>query len=230
MYNSLLDGCAQNNLVEEGLNLLDEMQASGVIPSNFTLSILVKLMNRSRKLEQAFSIVEQVTTKFRFKPNTHVYNNLMQACISNKNLQRAMSTFETMLSERVHPDARTYTVLARGCISSHQCQQACGLIRGALALPGALSPIAHNQSLAAVPSLESSFICEILCALADRGHGQDLAVPLLAEIKQSRPRVRIDATTAHRLMTSDSTACARPPYSMSGKGGKGKSKGANREM
>merc|ERR1719359_1426807 len=57
MYNSLLDGCAQNNLVEEGLRLLQEMQIEGVQPSNFTLSILVKLMNRARKLDQAFEIV-----------------------------------------------------------------------------------------------------------------------------------------------------------------------------
>merc|ERR1712205_254417 len=57
MYNSLLDGCAQNNLVDEGLRLLEEMQAEGVSPSNFTLSLLVKMMSRARKLEQCFSIV-----------------------------------------------------------------------------------------------------------------------------------------------------------------------------
>merc|ERR1719355_107979 len=68
MYNSLLDGCAQNNLVDEGLRLLEEMQAEGVPPSNFTLSILVKLMNRARKLEQAFSIVDEITKKYQFKP------------------------------------------------------------------------------------------------------------------------------------------------------------------
>merc|ERR1719456_707858 len=47
MYNSLLDGCAQSNLVDEGLKLLEEMQREGVKPSNFTLSILVKMMSRS---------------------------------------------------------------------------------------------------------------------------------------------------------------------------------------
>merc|ERR1719412_1251871 len=44
MYNSLLDGCAQNNLVEEGLGLLEKMVSEGLEPSNFTLSLLVKLM------------------------------------------------------------------------------------------------------------------------------------------------------------------------------------------
>merc|ERR1719213_1209681 len=51
-YNSLLDGCAQNNLVDEGMRLLEEMQREGVSPSNFTLSILVKLMNRARRLDR----------------------------------------------------------------------------------------------------------------------------------------------------------------------------------
>merc|ERR1719281_131364 len=59
MYNSLLDGCARNVLVDEGLRLLEEMQNEGVKPSNFTLSLLVKLMGRARRLDQAFSIVEE---------------------------------------------------------------------------------------------------------------------------------------------------------------------------
>merc|ERR1719272_510569 len=72
MYNSLLDGCAQNNLVDEGLRLLEEMQNEGVQPSNFTLSILVKLMNRARRLEQAFSLVADITKKYRFRPRDKV--------------------------------------------------------------------------------------------------------------------------------------------------------------
>merc|ERR1719389_1067085 len=75
MYNSLLDGCAQNNLVDEGLRLLREMQTEGIQPSNFTLSILVKLLNRARKLDLAFSLVGEITEKYNFRPNEHVYTN-----------------------------------------------------------------------------------------------------------------------------------------------------------
>jgi len=107
MYNSLLDGCAQNNLVDEGLGLLKEMQAEGVTPSNFTLSILVKMMNRARKLTSAFSLVEEITTKYGFKANVHVYTNLIQACISNRQLQKAIHVLETMLKERIAPENRS---------------------------------------------------------------------------------------------------------------------------
>merc|ERR1719197_2322500 len=67
MYNSLLDGCAQSNLVNEGLRLLREMQTEGIQPSNFTLSILVKLLNRARKLDQAFALVEEIPQKYNFR-------------------------------------------------------------------------------------------------------------------------------------------------------------------
>merc|ERR1719506_2441745 len=103
VYNSLLDGCAQNSLVDEGLRLLEEMQKAGVQPSNFTLSILVKLMNRARRLEQAFTLVEQITNKYRFRPNVHVYTNLIQACVSNQQMKRGLFVLEQMIEERVVP-------------------------------------------------------------------------------------------------------------------------------
>merc|ERR1719498_1018278 len=111
MYNSLLDGCAQNNLVDEGLRLLEEMQSEGVSPSNFTLSILVKLMNRARRLDRAFALVEEITKKYHFRPNVHVYTNLVQACVSNQQLARGMTILEQMIKERVAPDSRTYSIL-----------------------------------------------------------------------------------------------------------------------
>merc|ERR1719378_1223572 len=49
LYNSLLDGCAKQNRVEKAIQLLDEMRATGVNPSNYTLSILVKLLGRARR-------------------------------------------------------------------------------------------------------------------------------------------------------------------------------------
>merc|ERR1719235_610546 len=117
MYNSLLDGCAQNNLVDEGLRLLEEMQQEGVPPSNFTLSILVKLMNRARKLDQALSLVDEITKKYNFRPNVHVYTNLVQACASNQQLSRGMNVLEQMIKERIAPDNRTYSILVRTSMS-----------------------------------------------------------------------------------------------------------------
>jgi len=50
MFNSLLDGCARQGLWDRGLALMEEMKQAGIKPSNFTLSILVKLASRSKRL------------------------------------------------------------------------------------------------------------------------------------------------------------------------------------
>merc|ERR1719424_832328 len=219
MYNSLLDGCAQNNLVDEGLRLLEEMQSEGVRPSNFTLSILVKLMNRARRLEQAFSIVETITKKYNFRPNVHVYTNLVQACCSNQQFNRGMDILEQMITERIVPDNRTYAILVRACMSKGLYEQAGGLMRGALGVQGALPFLQH--STAACPNLDPALVNEILAGLASRGRAQDLAVPLLSDIRQGATWCRIDAATQRQVMSPCLTSNSLPTERV----GKGKGKG-----
>jgi len=198
MYNSLLDGCAQNNLVNEGLRLLEEMQAEHVCPSNFTLSVLVKLMSRARRLDQAFSLVEDITKKYKFRPNVYVYTGLVQACIFNQQLPRAMSILEEMISERIAPDGRTYAILLRASMSKGLFDQAAGLLSGALGLSTALPFL--QQKIAVCPGLDYALVNEVLGGLADRGRAKDLAVPLLQDIRQKAPKVRIDAATQRKVI------------------------------
>merc|ERR1719398_223982 len=49
LYNSLLDGCAKQHRVDDALGLIESMAKNNVRPSNFTLSILVKLLGRARR-------------------------------------------------------------------------------------------------------------------------------------------------------------------------------------
>jgi len=198
MYNSLLDGCAQNNLVTEGLRLLDEMQAEQIWPSNFTLSILVKLMSRARRLDQAFSLVDEITSKYNFRPNVHVYANLVQACMFNQALPRGMNVLEEMVAKRISPDGRTYAILLRSSMSRGLFEQAAGLVRAALGLPDA--PTSLQSSAALCSTLDYSLVNEVLSGLADRGRSKDLAVPLLQSIKQNAPKVRIDPVTQRKVM------------------------------
>jgi pentatricopeptide repeat protein len=215
MYNSLLDGCAQSNLVTEGLRLLDEMQAERIWPSNFTLSILVKLMSRARRLDQAFFIVDDLTQKYKFRPNVHVYTNLMQACVFNQQLPRAVNILEQMVGEGIAPDGRTYAILLRGSMNRGLLEQAVGLLGGALGLPDALPFL--QKPMAVCPNLDYTLINEVLGGLADRGQAKNLAVPLLQNIKQHAPKVRIDAATQRKVMS--------PCVGSTGSGAKGWGKG-----
>jgi len=201
MYNSLLDGCAQNGLVEDGLRLLEEMQAEHVYPSNFTLSVLVKLLSRGRRLEQAFSLVEDISKKYKFRPNVYVYTGLVQACIFNQQPLQGMNVLERMIGERVAPEGRTYAILIRACMTKGLFEQTASLLKGALALPDALPWL--QDSVAACPSLDHSIANQVLSYLAEhRGRGKELAVPLLQSIKKNAPKVRIDTATQRQVMSA----------------------------
>lgn len=128
-YNTLLDGCARQGLYGRGMKVFEEMKASGVRPSNFTLSILVKLANRGRQLEIAFKLADEVSKQYGFKLNVHVYNNLVQTCIVHKQPERALAVLEQMIVERCRPDERTHGLLLRGCLAAGDSETAAGLIR-----------------------------------------------------------------------------------------------------
>merc|ERR1719387_2925498 len=198
MYNSLLDGCAQSNLVDEGMKLLEEMQREGVKPSNYTLSILVKLMSRSRNLDGAFAMVDDLAKKHRIRPNVHVYTNLIQACISKRALDRAMQTLERMATERVQLDGRTYTILVRGCLQGRRPEDAAGLIRAALRLPRPI-PVLAGLPPANV-SLDAAFVNEAIVGLAHCGRHEDLAAPLLADVRRHHPKIRIEMGTQRSVV------------------------------
>jgi len=200
MYNTLLDGCAQTHLVEEGLRLLKRMQDEGIRPSNYTLSILVKLTSNSRRLDQAFELVDELTKKYRFKPNAPVYGNLIQACLFNKELQRALQVLESMGKNKVEPDMRSVSSVIRNCISQGLLERAALVLRGALALPCEESyPAASNaRALKGLEELTS----EVLGALAARGHIQDLAAPILSDIRLYKPKFRIEPSVQRKIATS----------------------------
>merc|ERR1719146_40336 len=137
LYNSLLDGCAKQHRVDEALRLLEDMKASGTAPSNYTLSILVKLMGRARRLDQAFSLIEDLCAKHGFRPNIQVYTCLIQACIHNRKIDRALQLHDTMIEEAgCQPDQKLYSVLARGCLQAGFLQKAAKVVRVAYQLPG----------------------------------------------------------------------------------------------
>merc|ERR1719491_147050 len=137
MYNSILDGCAKQHRVDDALKILDEMRSSGVCPSNFTLSILVKLLGHARRLNQAFKMVEDLSTENNFRPNVHVYTCLVQACVMNRRLEKALALHATMVGESgCRVDEKLYGTLARGCLQLNQPLKAVEVVKAAYQLPG----------------------------------------------------------------------------------------------
>merc|ERR1719160_163626 len=83
LYNCLLDGCAKEHRLEDAMALYKEMKQANIAPSNFTLCTLVKLLGRSRRLQEAFTAVDDLSAK-GVKPNIQVFTCLIQACFHNR--------------------------------------------------------------------------------------------------------------------------------------------------
>jgi len=181
MYNSLLDGCAKQNLVQDALWLLEDMKESGVSPSNYTLSITVKLMGRARRLNQAFSIVEDLCTAHGFRPNVHVYTSLVQACIQNRKLDRAVGVHDTMVEESgCQPDEKFYSALVRGCLQAGSLEKAVAVVRCAYHLPG--SNLVKSRGTPV--GVESRVLEEVIARLKASGAcDREAAAALLADLK-----------------------------------------------
>merc|ERR1719333_468731 len=118
MYNSLLSGCAKEHRPDEALQLLSDMKKSGVAPSNYTLSMLVKLMGRCKRLNQAFVMLDDISKEYDLKINVQVYTCLIQGCFNAGQPGKAIALHEKIIREGLHPDAMTYTVLCEVAFSA----------------------------------------------------------------------------------------------------------------
>jgi len=182
LYNSLLDGCAKQHRVEEAIQLLDDMRTNGVSPSNYTLSILVKLLGRARRLNQAFAIIDDLCTTHGFRANIHVYTCLVQACIQNRKLDRAFATHDAMINDAgCQPDQKFYSVLARGCLQVGAIDKVDAVVRCAHHLPG------HSMAISrgAPCGVEPKTLEELIVKFNSGGHtDKGVAATLLADLRK----------------------------------------------
>lgn len=213
-YNSLLDGCARYGLFDRGLSVLEDMRSSGVPPSNFTLSVVVKLATRARRPAKAFELCDQISQEFGLRPNVHVFNNLIQAAASTmsrrmpggqagntqRHVQTPLETVERMFQAKVRPDPRTYTILLRCCLDAEQPEDALQLLRSAAGLCGGHTRLSAFPAVAplrqGVADLPQEFIAEVLDFVVARGSSSQ--VVLLVQELSKMPGTKLSASFCQR--------------------------------
>eukprot|EP00927_Polykrikos_kofoidii_P020416 TRINITY_DN19686_c0_g2_i1.p1 TRINITY_DN19686_c0_g2~~TRINITY_DN19686_c0_g2_i1.p1 ORF type:complete len:379 (-),score=50.89 TRINITY_DN19686_c0_g2_i1:20-997(-) len=165
MYNSLLGGCVRMRLFQRGMDVLANMESANVKPTNFTLCLLIKLAGRCCQLEKAFELFEDVSRRYHFRPNVHVFANLIQACLLHDALPRAMALVDRMAQIRMRPDCRIYRMLIRASVGSGDLESAVGLLRAAFGLSSGYSGLLGLKN---AEKLMSSEVSEVLEAMASR--------------------------------------------------------------
>jgi pentatricopeptide repeat protein len=169
LFNSLLDGCAKKQLPALCEQVIHDMENAGVVPSNHSASILIKLYGRCKDLDAAFRVINDMPKKYGFKPNNAVYTCLMSACIGNGRFDQAMDLRLRMLQEGVYPDEKTYSTLLRGALRAASVEQCVLLVNSALDQNGVRS-VRHL--------LDDELVKSVLILIQRRNmweaHGQEL--------------------------------------------------------
>eukprot|EP00928_Gymnodinium_smaydae_P048804 TRINITY_DN32682_c0_g1_i1.p1 TRINITY_DN32682_c0_g1~~TRINITY_DN32682_c0_g1_i1.p1 ORF type:complete len:669 (+),score=174.10 TRINITY_DN32682_c0_g1_i1:91-2097(+) len=192
-YNTLINGCARKLWCDKGLSLLEDMIQVGVHPSNFTLSVLVKLLGRGRRTQKAFEVCEEISKKFGLRLNSHVYNNLMNACLQNNGFDSGLEVFAKMLREHVRPDARTYTLLINAAVGAGRREEVASLLRASAGLR-VQPPLQATQFISANllkphDDLTEVTVKEALAAVARIPQvGHEMAETLSRELQKSGGR------------------------------------------
>jgi len=195
VFNTLLDGCSSAGLVVESERLLAEMRSEGIQPSNYTLTVMVRVLGHARRLDRALELVEEVTMRYRFKANSHVVSALIQACVTSRDLKRAVAVFEKASQDRVSPDVRTSQTLVRSLLSNGSMVQAVNVLRSVISGGGGGQERRGNerQPNSSSTQTDDAFINEVLGSLLERnGDGAYLVSQLLEELRSVRPRFRCD--------------------------------------
>jgi len=178
-YNTLINGCACQGLYDRGMEVLADMETARVAPSNFTLSVLMKLCARARRVQEAFDLCKRLSSQYNLKPNIHVYNNLMNACIMQRDTNRALEVLARVVKERVRTDTRTYSLLLRALLDAGAVQELIQQLRQATGISG-------GKAMQPQGGLPRDLVEEILLGLKTRCGAHAQAHDLLLELRSLR--------------------------------------------
>mmetsp|Transcript_2176 Transcript_2176/g.4980 ORF Transcript_2176/g.4980 Transcript_2176/m.4980 type:complete len:688 (+) Transcript_2176:324-2387(+) len=175
-YNTLLDACAEQGLVDDGLQMLHRMEKESVPASKYTLSILAKLLVRAGRVGDALDQVEQLSRRHGLEISTNIYTTLLGACSEYRDHVWAVSMLKKMAAKGVRPDRRAYTGLVKRFLSLGTVADTLEAVRGLLASVGS------SQTLLGL--LDRQALQEALTTRSLR-EGVDEVRPLLEEVKRA---------------------------------------------
>merc|ERR1719321_130629 len=143
---------------------------------------MVKLLGRARRLDEAFTQVEELSRANGFNPNVQVYTCLVQACAQNRKIDRALALHETMITEAgCTPDEKFYSALARSCLQVGSPEKAALVIRCAHHLPGHTMATSRGAPQGVEPKVAEETLAKLQAGGArDREVAAELASDLHA--------------------------------------------------
>lgn len=114
VFNNLLTGCARGSNAKLGKRLYADMLASGIRPSNATFSILIRVFQQCKALEEAVEMLETEPAKHKIDPEPRIFWQLIQSCIRERQGQRAVKVYEMLVAQST-PSASAHAGVFTTC-------------------------------------------------------------------------------------------------------------------
>jgi pentatricopeptide repeat protein len=111
IFTHLLEGCRHVGNHELGERLFQDMISTGMKPSEYTLTMMVKLYGRCGTFDKAYRLVETWEAEHNQAPSVIHYTCLVSGCVRAKQYEHAWSAYELMEKRGVAPDATMMNTL-----------------------------------------------------------------------------------------------------------------------
>eukprot|EP00933_Yihiella_yeosuensis_P044947 TRINITY_DN40241_c0_g1_i1.p1 TRINITY_DN40241_c0_g1~~TRINITY_DN40241_c0_g1_i1.p1 ORF type:complete len:1039 (-),score=195.51 TRINITY_DN40241_c0_g1_i1:111-3227(-) len=197
VYNTIIEGCLQAKLVNEGERVIMDMQAEGISPSCYALTILVKLLGQSHRVDRALEMVEDAVARSRTKLNIHVHSALVQACINARDYSKAAQLYWKALGDRGAVDGKTCRELIRGLVSAGKAELAAELFQNMVGVGDARKGCSAPNML-----LDDSLIAEVINSLRRKGSSSATASKVLHKLQGLKPQLNLDSSANNQALKS----------------------------
>jgi len=127
VFNNLLGGCVRLSNTELGNRLYSDMVSSGVRPSNATFSILIRLYQQCKLLEDAVELLKSEPVKHRVSPEPRLFLQLIQSCIRERQGRRALEVYKMMFDYGT-PQASTNSNIVSTCMKLNMYETASDIL------------------------------------------------------------------------------------------------------
>jgi pentatricopeptide repeat protein len=127
VFNNLLSGCVKTSNVDLAWKLLADMVNHGVKPTNPTFSILLRLLTQHKRFDEAADLLWRADAEYGVQPEVRLFTQFAQACIRNRQGQRALEVFPTIVRQGA-PDSQAPTTIIHACVTFNMLETAASML------------------------------------------------------------------------------------------------------
>lgn len=184
LFDTILESCANQNLLNLAHEVLQTMEDLNVHPSNATLAAQLRLYASRGELLKAWAAFEELPKKHLFEPNAYVYGILISACLAHGRADWALQAYERMTGAGCFPNAQTYESLVRVSLKFGECEKAVSLVDEAMCLQTPPRDEGSSQQAPLAQTIiEPKVIEELLTLIGRRHEAKRLGLPLLQRLE-----------------------------------------------